>query len=444
MRLNKLSQTLLASALGLAVTGVATAGDLVCSPTEFGGKGDGETLSTQAIQSAIDKCAANGGVTSISGGIWLSGPLKLPSNTTLRIEEGTILRADNRDNTFVPAFIGQKAQDNEAFLLANGVSNVVIEGKGVIDGDGSRAWWPEAIKVQKELNEGNTKEYEDKYPAFKYSNGMPRPWLVEFNDSKNIKVNDVTLTNSPMWNLVFRNSQDILVNGVTIVAPKDSPNTDGIDIVSSQRVTVKNADIFSGDDNIAIKSGLLPNTANPSKDIVIEDSTMKAGHGISIGSETANGIGSVIVRNIKFVKTDNGVRVKTARDRGGPIGPIMVEDVNMTDVGTPLVITSSYASQHGAHNLFTELDHHELGSTTPVINGFEVNGLQATGATFAAVISGLPESPIKNLSLQHINIKSKYGIKAQYVEGALIHHHIEAESGDNITRGEGAHLKEAR
>ena len=111
-------------------------------------------------------------------------------------------------------------------------------------------------------------------------------------------------------------------------------NSDGIDIVASQHIKLQHVDISTGDDNIAIKSGLanVPLISRASADIEISDSVMHEGHGISVGSETANGIGAVNIHDVRFYKTENGFRVKSARDRGAQIGPVQASNLLMFDV----------------------------------------------------------------------------------------------------------------
>ena len=81
--------------------------------------------------------------------------------------------------------------------------------------------------------------------------------------------------------------------------------------------------------------------------ILIENSVMLSGHGISVGSETANGIGQVEVLKVKFKDGENGVRIKSARDRGNKIGPLIVDKVDMDNVQTPILVTLTYAGQSG-------------------------------------------------------------------------------------------------
>ncbi len=423
---------------------MAQAAPSSCVPETFGGKGDAKTLNTHAIQQAIQQCSQRGGGTvSLSPGVWLSGPLQLQSNITLQIDKGATLKASNQEGKFVQAFIGHPARANEAFIFASDVHNVAITGGGTLDGDGENSWWPEAMKIRADVRSGNTKAFTDRFPGIPLANGAPRPWFVEFNNVSDGKIEQLHLTNSPMWNIVIRNSADITVHEVSINNPTTSPNTDGMDIVSSRNVTISKMDIHTGDDNIAIKSGLVPGTAAPSKDITVRDSIMRDGHGISVGSETANGIGRVTVSNVTFLNTENGVRIKSARDRGNTIGPLVADHLTMTNVATPILVTNSYSGQSGANGntLISALDNAAVTATTPKISGIDIAYLTATNANHAMIFSGLPESAVQNVSLRHIDIAAKYGVQARYVSGQGEAVQIKTQQGPALEQGPQTALK---
>jgi polygalacturonase len=386
---------------------------------------------TQAIQSTLDRCAAaGGGVVSLSDGVYLSGPLALRSGVTLHLSRGAILRASNVEGQFQAAFIGTPSHAGEAFILANHVKDVAIDGEGTIDGSGAQLWWSEARRMHDDIRSGKTDVFTRRFPNVPLENGLPRPWLVEFNDVSNGKVGAVTLTNSPMWNLVLKQSKQVLVKGTTIVNPADSRNTDGVDIVSSQAVTLSGVDISTGDDDVAIKSGLpkYASSSGPCSDITVQDSTIRAGHGLSIGSETANDISNISFKNIHFLGTENGVRIKSARDRGSRINGIHIASITMRDVSTPIIIDDEYGGQAGTSHSGSKIaaiPFAAVTSTTPFIDDIHIDDLKADGAKTAAVIFGLPEAPIRRLHVSNTEIQSVQGMKIAYVhDSAFEHVHI--------------------
>ncbi|WP_050798378.1 glycoside hydrolase family 28 protein [Commensalibacter intestini] len=404
----------------------------VCKPEIYGGRADGNTINTDAIQKAVDMCAQyGGGVVLLSKGVWLSGPITLKSNITFSLGQGTVLKANNTDDQFKNAFIDYPVQKGEAFILADHVHDVSIVGQGTIDGDGQQTWWAKAKQINALLHQGNDQLFKQEYSGVPIANGVPRPWLIEFNDVQNVHLKGVLLTNAPMWNVVIRSSQDVNIDTIKIQNPKDSPNTDGIDIVSSQYIQISDVDISTGDDNISIKSGLQQGNALPARDITIKNSLMHDGHGISIGSETANGIGKVTIQNIHFSGSTNGIRIKSQRDRGNSIGPITVDHIQMENVTNPIVINASYSVNSYKKRSFKEaLKQKELTSLTPLIHDILLSDIHVVNADNSIILSGLPEAFIWNIVLDHIFMQAKHGLKARYVQGVMHQVIIQNQEGD--------------
>src|ERR1019366_3875643 len=111
-------------------------------------------------------------------------------------------------------------------------------------------------------------------------------------------------------------------------------NTDAIDPFSSSNIVIDHVYADTGDDNIAIKSGEInsPGPDSPSKNITITDCNCDHGHGISIGSEIAGGAQKIHAERIHFKGTDNGIRIKSARDRGNDVSNISYKDITMENV----------------------------------------------------------------------------------------------------------------
>lgn len=95
---------------------------------------------------------------------------------------------------------------------------------------------------------------------------------LTFNAASNVLINGLTLKNSQLYHLVIDGCDNVNVQGVKIIAPGNSPNTDGIHIQQSTGVTVMTTGIKTGDDCISIG----PGTAN----LWIENVACGPGHGI--------------------------------------------------------------------------------------------------------------------------------------------------------------------
>ena len=419
------------AALAAALVALSTAPSLAadpCDPMAAGAVGDGQTDNTAVLQATIGACsAAGGGVVALTGGgVFMTGPIQLLDHVYLQVDTATTLQAVADQSRFVAAYIGAPFQANEALVFAYNATDVGVFGAGTIDGQGAPYWV--LANIAKANGTAGT-------------NGLPRPWLIEFYQSSHVSVSGVTLTNSPMWNLALRNDRDVFVEGVSVLNPPDSPNTDGVDIVSSSNVRLSHLTIDTGDDNIAIKSGLPtsldtgPVPAVPTTYLTVSNSVFRRGHGLSIGSEAVNGVQHVRASNIAFVGTDNAIRIKSGRDRGSDISDIIYRDITMTDVGAAIVLTDYYTGLKPPSD-----PAQPITPTTPFIHDIVIQNVTSTAGatspggikTVAGTIYGLPESPILNLSLNNVSLSAATGLIARNVSGAASALTVSAASGPNL------------
>jgi len=358
------------------------------------------TDDTTLIQNGIDTCAQHGGGTlKLAAKTYRISPVQLKSNVYLWLEPGTVLEASPDKSQYVAAFIGWPYNAREALISGDNITNSGILGSGVIDGNG-QVWWDDARRQRKD---GTMTKL---FPHVPDANGMPRPWLVEFYQSSNITVDGVTLRKSPMWNLALRYSKGVKISNLTISNPEEAPNTDGIDLIASQDVDIRKVDISTGDDNITFKSGLagFDMPAQATADIHVADAKLGTGHGVSIGSETLNGVNHITLERLSFEGTTNGFRIKTGRDRGADIAFISVKDVRMNHVGMPLSVTAYYPKVPENRD-----QPRAVTPTTPFIHDVSLENITATGAKSAGQFIGLPESPLKNFKLSNVSIEAKTG-----------------------------------
>jgi polygalacturonase len=383
-------QTTLALLLGpaLLLNCNAPAADAVFSVRELGAKGDGQSLDTEVIQKAFDSARKGGGTVVFPAGNYVSGPLTLKGdNITLRLEAGATLAASTNQALFLKAGSGdwlaaKSGGDFNPFLSIKDGTNVTLTGKGTIDGNGA-VWWEEAEKARQRQS-GFT---------------LPRPNLIVPTRIKNLRVVGLTIQNSPKFALVPTECEDVWIESVTILAPERAANTDAIDPSISRNVTVTNCLIDVGDDNIAIKSGKkVASREFACENITIVDCVFKHGHGMSIGSETVGGVKNVIVRNVSFEDTDNGIRIKSDRKRGGVVDGLICENITMKNVRGAITITSYYPRIPATDEAQPVTD------TTPKYRNIVLRNIKGTSSKAAGVIVGLPESGIENVLLENIQI----------------------------------------
>ncbi len=392
-------------------------------------KGDDATA---ALQKMMDACSASGGGrVSLSAGRYLIGPIRLASGVDLHLEKGAVLEAQPDHALYKSAYINWAFQPDEALISAVGVHDVAITGEGEIDGRGD-TWWPEASADRKA---GNPKTIAAGMPA---TNGLPRPWLIETYQARGITISGVHIKRAPMWNLVLRYTDDAQISNISIDNPIDAPNTDGIDLVAARNIVVSNSDISTGDDDIAIKSGLagskLPSQA--SENIDIDNIRIRQGHGLSVGSETLFGVRNVNATHISFDGTDNGIRIKSGRDRGNDLDNFRFSHVTMHNVKTAISVSSYYPK-------ITEGDDpaQKITATTPFISNVTIEDLKATGITTAGLIAGLPEAPLTNISLKDVNIDAQKplvvrnaGLSNSNVEIKAGGKALDLQKGANVTQ----------
>jgi len=391
-----------------------------CDPHAYGVKGDGITKDTAAIQSAIDACERQGGGTvQLVAGTYLSAPIVLKSNITLQLDKGATLlgSADHGDYPPITMF---HLPDLQPLVSATNATNIAITGEGVIDGNGA-SWWEEVRKVKDHGILGT---------------GHLRPKLIIFDHCKHIRVEGVTIQNSPMWQLVPYYSDDVVIRNVKVLAPEHSPNTDAIDPFSSSNVVIDHVYTDVGDDDVAIKSGPInsPGPDDPSRDITITDCTFMHGHGLSIGSEIAGGARNIRAERIHFEGTDNGIRVKANRDRGNDVGPLFFRDIEMKDVKNAIIISEYYPRVSPPDSEAPQ----PVTRLTPHFHDITIENLTATGSASAGVIAGLPESPVRGVVLHNVKISAKTGMTIAYAEVTGKHVTVQIETGESIARQTGA------
>jgi polygalacturonase len=392
--MKSLNVSLFAIALSASFAASISHAENLFDVSTLGAVGDGTTINTEAIQSALDQCGkAGGGVVLVPSGTFVSGPIKLRTKTTLRLAEGATLKAT--DDPAHYARTDKPGQFNH-FLTGKDLEDVVIEGPGTIDGSGQKWWIP-------------AEEARQKKSGFT----LPRPNLIVLTRVKNLIVRNITIQNSPKFHFVPTECDGVRVENATFLAPERAPNTDAIDPSMCTNVTITGCTIDVGDDNVAVKSGKTAAGREFAADgLTITDCTIKHGHGISIGSETVGGVKDVVVRNCTFEDTDNGIRIKSDRKRGGTVENVLYENLTMKNVRGAISITSYYPKIPATDTA------QPVTKTTPAYKNITIRNLQATSTKDAGAIVGLPESPIENVHLENVEITAAgKGLELRHIRG---------------------------
>ena len=366
---------------------------------------------TKAIQKALDAVPSTGGMVVIPAGTWMFGSTDQMTSKTevLSIKAKTILHL-NAGATLKLVEYG-KAPNNKIVFIGGknkgkNVTDIVIEGEGetsVIDGQGAR-WWL-ARENGETFNPGA---------------------MIRFEQGKRFLLRNFKIQNTPGVNITISNSgkaSHATIHDVTISEPsseagkgKASHNTDGISIWGPY-VNIYNCNISNGDDNIVCD--------NDAQYIHVWNCKFGTGHGASIGSYTKN-IKHVWFDNINMNGTTAGIRMKTGINsdgtlRGGGEEDWKFSNFTMTNVKNPFSIDCFYDKNYNSDPAVDKANARELDSTTPTYNGILLQNVKTTDVCDgnAIFLVGRPESHIKNVTLDNVQISAKKGIDIRFVDNLV-------------------------
>ncbi len=410
---------LIASALAL-LAGQGCAADF--NVRDYGARGDGSTANTAAIQQAIDAAAKEGGTVVFPAGTYLTGAIFVKSGVTLRLDKGVTLRGSRNidDYPMMPTRIaGIEMRWPAALVNVYKQSKAAIVGEGTIDGDG-KVFWDQYWALRKEYQPRGLRWASD-YDA-------RRPRLVQVFDASGVKLGGgLQLRRSGFWTVHVCYSEDVTVDGVSIDNNEEGhgPSTDGIDIDSSRKVLVANADIAVNDDALVLKAGRDADglrVNRPTEDVVIRDVKVRASKGgIVFGSETSGGFRNIEAYRLSFdEKTPVGILFKSSHTRGGWGENIRLHDITMN--GTPVVMRVNMNWNPNYSNTVIPAEvkavpEHWKVMTTPVprekgiahFRDVRVWNVKATGAKSAFEVAAYPEAPLRGFRFENLDIEAKTG-----------------------------------
>jgi polygalacturonase len=248
---------------------------------------------------------------------------------------------------------------------------------------------------------------------------------VVLTNCRRVLIQGVTVRNSPMYELVPTLCHDVMIDGVHVTASAHGPNTDAIDPMACDNVVIRNCDLDVGDDDIAIKA-----IQGPCTNIVVENCRCLHGHGISIGSETYKGIHDVTVRDCSFDGTSNGIRIKSARDRGNDLYGFSFSNITMKNVGTAITLNMYYMDRSGGRVRAAQ----PVTASTPRLHDVRIENVTVSSAENAGDIIGLPESDIRDVTLSNVSITADKGMTVRDAQGVIFKNVvIDAADGEAIT-----------
>jgi polygalacturonase len=385
---------------------------------DFGAVGDGRTLSTAGIQAAINACAAaGGGKVFVPPGKYLTGPIFLKSNLEFEVMPGATLVGSTNfaDYPTIPGWWeGLERTVYASMITGIDLENVAITGRGTLDGQG--AVWLQAWGKTEELRQRlGIKGREPENPP-----GSPLPWprprMINLYRCRKVFIEGLTIHDSPSWTIHPVLCEDVHIDGLTILNPPHSWNTDGIDPESCRNVRISGCYISTGDDCIMLKSGYKQIPGKPflpTENVAVTNCTFNAGGcGVGIGSETAGGVRNVAISNCACDRTTCGLYFRTARGRGNVVENVSAVNVVMRNLEETGVVVSMFYEDEDRSTA------HPVDIRTPTFRNFHCSDILLNGAKTAVLIEGLPESPIQQLSLENVFVQAaEKGISCYQVHG---------------------------
>lgn len=358
---------------------VAGAAERAHNILDFGAKPDGATLCTAAIQKAIDRCAADGGGTvRLPDGSWLTGTVFLRSGVTLQLDAGcTLLGSTNRVDYLHlrrddPPDASPTVHD---LIVGDKLERIAIRGAGRIDGNGS-VW---------------------RDPKGK------RPKAIMLNGCRDVLVEGIRIESTGSWAQHYRNCDRVTLRGLTVFNHA-SFNNDGLDVDSCRDVTITGCEIDSDDDALCLKS----TSTLPCENVTIRDCKVSSHcNGIKMGTESGGGFLNINISRCA-VSSPKRSKVVYGRQRGlagvalevvdgGRMDRVSVSDVTIEGVSVPIFI-----------RLGNRARVYKPATTKPgvgTLQNITLRNIVARGcSTIGCSITGLPDHPVRNVTLENIQL----------------------------------------
>ena len=399
-------------AVGRLMVGASALFAEAISIVDFGAKADGSNA-TKAFAAAIDAVhKAGGGRVDVPTGEWLSGAIHLKSNVELHLaDRARIVFSDNAAD-YLPAvrttFSCIECFNYSPLVYACGCTNVAVTGGGVLMPRMGlwRSWYDRDTPGMKVAQGtlyawGENDEPVENRRLNELAGARCRPNFIEFVSCRKVRLNGFRVRESPCWTVHLRLCEDVHVDGLDISAFGN--NSDGIDIDASRRVLIENCRLAQGDDGIVIKSGRDRDGRRvgvPAEDVEIRNCTLLAGHTLlAVGSEVSGGVRNVCLHDCRTEGVvGHLIRIKTSDRKGAFVENVVASNVTVNVVGKAVVGIST-----GVNYQWERYPARERLVTR--IDGFHVSNIRCEEAENICALFGDERLPARNVTVRDVFVR---------------------------------------
>ena len=382
------------------------------SVSDYGAVGDGITLNTGQIQSAIDLLASKGGGTLvIPKGVFLSGAIFLKPGVNLQIEAGAVLKGstDTKDFPKIKTRIeGHFEVWLPALVNADKADHLRISGSGTLDGNGAPYW--KAFWERRKVDPKTT------------NLAVERPRLALIQNSEDVQISGITFKDSAFWNLHLYHCKNVVLENVKFEVPNGvkCPSTDGTDIDSCQQVAIRGCTYRVDDDCIALKGSKGPlalddNDSPPVENIRVSGCTFERGNGVvTLGSE-ATIVRDVLVEHCKLTGPVNLAVLKLRPDTPQHYEDIHFRDITLDSTGAILNVQP--------WKQFFDLK----GQPPPksIVRNVTLSNVKGSHGSFGTLQGNPGQTEISDITLENIDVQLKSEkLKSADVKNFKIEHVI--------------------
>ncbi|HUV89437.1 MAG TPA: glycosyl hydrolase family 28 protein [Anaerolineae bacterium] len=363
------------------------------SVRDYGAKGDGATMDTQAIQAAIDTCTSHaGGTVFFPAGTYLTGTIVFKDNVTLYFApEATLLGSKSIEDYAIGNRLASSVQE-QTLIFARHARNIGLAGQGMVDGQG----WAFPCGT-----EGFNVEDEEKAPRGK---AYPRPRLLDFLDCQGITIRDLTLKNAASWCTRIEDGKDIRIDGVKVDS-RQNQNTDGFHLVGCENVFISNCDMNCGDDAFPL--------SRSARNIVITNCVITSRWAAFRMGPYSTGVFKDIAVSNCIIRDTYGCGIKLQMVEGGAMEDIVFDNLVMEHTTGPISIRlagylgwkrerkESYPTGKFRNVLFSNIRASVPENSCPL----EHEVVRMPGELRSCMnITGLPGHPVEGVTFSNVHI----------------------------------------